>query len=238
MNKYLFFRSTFYLLGVLILASCTSTYRNTDLLEYGYKGAVKSVKSTMYYDLIQVNGEWKIDESKIGNIKILSFDKNGNIVKVVTTYPAYPDDIETTIIQFENGRKSGFYKIDANEDKIETGVYTWKSETEYELTSLLSSGAKIKSFSKLNKNLRDLSGGYTYTQGDSTIYANSYINTINEKNLVTEIFFTNEVTKETNIFSMEYSNFDSNGNPLRLVMVDKTTGELDNLSIREFEYFE
>lgn len=238
MSNHPFFRTLFFISGLLIFASCSSPYRNTDLLEYGYKGAVKSVKSTMYYDLIEVNGEWKIDESKIGNIKVLTFDENGNIVKVVTTFPAYPGDIETTFIQFENGRRSGFYKLDANNDTIETAVYKWISETEYEYTSVLSSSARITSTSKLNKNLRDLSGGYTYTQGDSTVYANSYVNTLNDKNLVTKILFTDELTKEKNILSMQYSSFDSKGNPLRLVLVDENTGELDNLSIREFKYFE
>lgn len=238
MSNHPFFRILFFVLGLLIFASCSTTYRNTDLLEYGYKGAVKSVKSTMYYDLTQMNGEWKMDKTKIESVKTLTFDKNGNIVKVVTAFPAFPKDLETTIYQFEDGRKTGFYVIDADKDTLETAVYNWKSETEYELKRIFSESRRIKSTSKLNANLRDLSGGITYIQGDSILHANSYINTINDNNFITEILFTNELTKATNIFKMTYSDFDPKGNALQLVMTDKETGELDNVSIREFEYFD
>ena len=236
MNIRIYFYTLSFFLGLLFVVSCSTSPKNTDLLEYGYKGAVKSVKSTTYFDLIQENDEWVLDKTKIGNIKVLTFNEDGNITKVVTTYPQYPDDIETTIFEFEDGRKSGFHKILADNDTIETGVYKWINETEYNLISVLYSGRRIVSNSKLNANFRDLSGGYTYTEGDSIIYANSYVNTINDKNLITRIHFTNEVTKEKNIFSMNYSEFDSNGNPLRLEMVDEKTGILDNLSIRKFYY--
>lgn len=234
-----FFRTLTFAIGLLFFASCSVSHKNTDLLEYGYKGAVKSVKSTMYYDLVQEDDEWVIDDTKIGQIRTVTYNEEGNIVKAITTYPEYPNDVETTYFQFEDGRKSGFYKIDADNDTIEKAVYTWISDTEYHYTSkLLITGRRIKSTSKLNENHRDLSGGYTFQDGDSTLYANSYINTLADNNLITEIIFTNEVTKERNILKMTYSNFDKMKNPLKLEMVDEKTGLLDNLSVREFNYFE
>ncbi len=237
MENHSFFRITSFTLGLLIFASCSVSPKNTDLLEYGYKGAVKSVKSTVYYDLVQENDEWVIDESKIGQIRMLTFNEDGNIIKAVTTYPEVPDEVETTYFQFEGGRKSGLYKLNAENDTIEKAVYKWISDTKYVYSSILVSGRRIKSTSQLNENYRDLSGRYTFEDRDSTLYANSYINTLADNNLITEILFTNEVTKERNILTMTYSDFDKMKNPLKLTMVDEKTGVLDNLSVREFSYF-
>ena len=238
MTNHSFFRITTFTLGLLLFASCSVSSKNTDLLEYGYNGSVKSVKSTMYYDLVQENDDWVIDESKIGQVRTVTYNVEGNIIKAVMTYPEYPEEIETTYFQFEDGRKSGFYKLNAQKDTTEKAVYKWISDTEYEYTSdLLITGRNIKSTSKLNANYRDLSGGYSFTDGDSTLYSNSYVNTLAENNLISEISFTNELTKKKNILSMTYSNFDKKKNPLRLEMVDEKTGVLDNLSIREFTYY-
>ena len=238
MNKRSIFQTLFFTLSLLLFVSCSVSQSNTDLLEYGYNGTVKSVKSTTYYGLIQKNDEWIIDESKIGNIRTITFNEEGNIVKAVTLYPEYPGEVETTYFQFEDGRKSGFYKLSADKDTLEKSVYEWISETEYKFNSVHLSGRTAVSTSKLNSNLRDISGGYVFMQGDSILYANSYINTLAENNLIAKIDFTNEVTKEKNIYSMSYSDFDKMKNPLKLEMVDKENGLLENLIIREFDYFE
>ena len=238
MNNRSIFRGVTFALGILILTSCSVSHQHTDLLEYGYKGAVKSVKSTMYYDLVQENDEWIIDESKIGQVRTVTFNEEGNIIKAVSTYPEVPDEIETTFFQFEEGRKSGYFKLNQDNDTIEKAVYTWTSDTEYSFSGKLLSGRRIKSHSRLTATYRDLSGGYTFSDGDSTLYANSYVNTLNSENLITEIHFKNEVTHQKNIFSMTYSDFDSMKNPLRVEMVDEKTDLLDNLSIREFHYYD
>jgi hypothetical protein len=192
----------------------------------------------MYYDLVQEDDEWVIDDTKIGQIRTITFNEEGNIVKAVSTYPEYPDDIETTYFQFEDGRKSGFYKIDTDNDTIEKAVYKWISDTEYSYSSVFQTYRRTKSTSKLNGNYRDLSGGYTFKEEDSTLYANSYINKLADNGLINEIILTNEVTKERSILKMAYSNFDKMKNPLKLEMVDEKTGLLDNLSVREFSYYE
>ena len=237
MNNRSFFRTIFFALGFILVASCSASPKNTDILEYGYNGTVKSVKSITYHDLEQKNDEWLIDEAKIGNIKTMTFNEKGNIIKARNTYPEYPEDIETTFFQFEDGRKSSFYTLNVNNDTIEKGVYKWISDSEYTYSSASISGRKIKSSSRLNTNSRDISGGYAFTERDSTLYSNSYVNTINKNNLITEIHFKNELTHEKNIFSMTYSDFDLQGNPLKVEMVDQKTGLLDNLSIREFHYY-
>lgn len=237
MNNRSFAHILTFALGLLLFTSCSISSKNTDLLEYGYQGAVKSVKSTTYFDLVQENDDWVLDETKIASVKTITFNEEGNIIKAITTYPEYPEEIEKTYFQFENGRKSSFYKINENNDTIEKGVYKWNSDTDYTLSSTFLSGRKNNSYSRLNTNFRDLSGGYTFSDGDSTLYSNSYVNTLNEDNLITKIHFKNEVTNEKNIFSLTYTDFDEMKNPLKLAMVDEKTGLLDNLSIRKFYYF-
>ena len=224
-------------LSILVLASCSSvSHNNTDLKEYGYNGAVKSIKSTMYYDLILRNDEWVIDDSKIGQIRTVYFNEDGNITKVVTTYPEERNVKETTHFQFEEGRKSGFCVLNAENDTLENAVYKWSSDKDYMFTSVYSTGRELKSWSKLNSDYRDLSGGYTSSGSDSTYYSKSYVNTIGDNNLITQSLNTDDLTKESYVLNVTYSDFDSKKNPRRLEMVEES-GKLENLSIRVFEYY-
>ncbi|MDG1331905.1 MAG: hypothetical protein P8P74_06225 [Crocinitomicaceae bacterium] len=218
--------------------SCEESPTNTDLNEYGYKGAVKSIHATTYFGLEQENGEWVIDESKISNIKTLTFNETGNIVSVETIIPKLNNEVETTFFEFTDDRKSAYFKLNAAKDTTEKGIYTWKSDLEYELVIELASGSRMESTSKLNSNYRDLSGKYQYFNGDSVLYAKSYVNVIDDKGLISTITFTDEITKVKQTMSMTYKDYDSKENPLRIALVDKETGLLENLSIRKYEYFD
>lgn len=225
------------IIGLLLFASCSVSPTNTDLLEYGYQGAVKSVKSTFYKDLVQRNDEWVIDESKIMQVRTVTFNEEGNIIKAVTTYPESPEIVETAYFKFNDGRKSAFVIVNAENDTLEKAVYNWISDTEYEYKSIFSTGRILQSWSKLSADFRDLSGGYTFKDGDSTLYAKSYQNTIEENNLISEINTTNDLSKEKSTQLLEYSDFDSMKNPQKVALIDKKTGLLDNFSVREFTYF-
>jgi len=192
----------------------------------------------MYRNLEQKDGEWILDPSKIISISELTFNEMGNITKVETRVPEMEDEVETTYFQFENHIKLSYVKVNAAKDTTEKGTYNWLSDFEYELTIYRSEEEQIESWSKLNDNYRDLSGGYKFVLNDSVVFAQSYENTVDKDGRITKIIFMNDLEQEKNAMTMTYGDDDTQGNPRKVILIDDKTGELDNLSVREFTYFE
>lgn len=226
--------------AILLLTSFVSENKPTDLKEYGFKGNVKSVTTINYNNLEQIEGTWNINEDKVISKWKMTFNKEGNIVEMKEYYPIV-DTIwneVTTKIEFENGLKSKYTKTDLSGQITEVGTYTWIDDHNYKLAAFQKSGITVNSYSKLNKTLRDISGGYSYIQNDSILFSESYKNKLKRNGEIVSSKFYDQLKDE--YYTIEYSNKekDKKGNLIKVALVYKEPQLLKRLSVREFEYFE
>lgn len=223
---------------IISLNGCSSSpISKNDLAEYGYKGNIRELKTTMYYDFIEENGKTVYDESKVGTFRTMIFNKDGNLEEATNSFSDAPEEDETVYYQFKDGRKSSFYIVNPANDTLQRATFDWVSDKEYTYTSLFNTGRTMKSWSKLNDDFRDLSGGYTFSGKDTIYYSRSYKNTVIEDNLIKESISTDEVTGEKSTLILKYSDFDSKGNPQKVEMFDGDTKTPINVAIRKFSYF-
>ena len=225
---------------ILLLTSCVSENRPTDLKEYGFKGNVKSVTTINYNDLKKIDDTWSISEEKVVSKWKMTFNNEGNIIEMKEYYPLF-DTIwneVTTKIEFKDGLKSKYTKTDLYGQITEVGTYTWIDDHNYNLTALQKSGLTVNSYSKLDKNFRDMSGGYSYFQNDSILFSEFYKNKLKLNGEIVNSEFHDKLKDE--IYTIEYSDKekDEKGNLIKVALVYTETQLLKRLSVREFEYFE
>ncbi len=228
------------IIAILLLTSFVLENKPTDLKEYGFKGEVKSVTTINYNDLEQIDGAWNINEDKVISKWEMTFNKEGNIIEMKEYYPLI-DTIwneVTTKVEFENGLKRKYTKTDLYGQTTEFGTYTWGDDNNYKLTATQKSGIVVNSYSKLNKNLRDISGGHSYIQNDSILFSESYKNKLKQNGEIISSKFYDKLKDE--YYTIEYSDKekDKKGNLIKVALVYKETQLLKRLSVREFEYFE
>lgn len=226
--------------AILVLTSFVSENKPTDIKEYGFKGNVKSVTTINYNDLEQIDGTWNIIDDKVISKWKMTFNEDGNIIEMKEYYPLFDTTWNkvTTKIEFKNGLKSKYTKTDLYGQTTEVGNYTWLDDHNYKLIASQKSGITINSYSKLNKNLRDISGGYSYIQNDSILFSETYENNLKRNGEIVSSKFHNKLKDE--YYTIEYSDKekDQKGNLIKVALVYKETQLLKRLSVREFEYFE
>ena len=233
-------KTTFPILAIiLLLTSFSSENKPTDLREYGFMGKVKSITSIKYADLPIKNGVWEINKDKVISKSKMIFNEKGNIIEVKQYYPLTGSTWNemTTKVEFKNGLKSKYTKTDLYGQPMEVGTYTWIDNHNYKLTITQTNGTTTNSHSKLNKNLRDISGDYSYIQNGSIIFSEKYKNQLTPNGEIVSSTFINQ---ENESYTIEYLNKekDITGNLIKVALVFKETNLLKHLIIREFEYYE
>lgn len=219
---------------VLIFQSCSS---GNDLKEYGYKGKVKEVKATFYYDFIEENGKMTVDKSRIGDIRTMYFDENGNLTKTVSSSPNTPNAKLVSYYQSTDGRKSSYVVVDENKDTLERASIKWISDQEYEVTSAFGTGRIKKIHTLLNDDYVELSNETRFFDKDSTYVSVRYDNISIKENRVEESTHTDKLTGVKTDLLFQYSEFDAEGNPLRVELSDRNKKNLANVTIREISYY-
>jgi len=225
---------------VLLLTSFVAEQKPNDVKEYGFKGKVKSVMTVNYNDIEKIDGTWDISEDKVISKWKMTFNIEGNIIEMKEYYPLFGTIWEelTTKIEFEEGLKSKYTKTDLYGQTTEVGVYNWVDDHNYKLTATQKSGVIINSYAKLDKNFRDISGGYAYLRNESILFSESYENKLDGKGQLISSTFYDKLKDDH--YTIEYKDKakDEKGNLIKVALVYKETGLLKRLSVREFEYFE
>jgi len=229
-------KSIILLTAIIILSSCATTIKYSDRAEYGLKGKVKSMTTTYYDSLIKKDKHWLLDSTKIRYVYKSYFNKDGNIDKTFYRIILGKDTIHYKYTYvYENGKKFKVYHFHGN-TCIGVGEYKWLSPYHYQTETLYES-VTSKAFSKLNKQFREIEGGYVYKKIDGKVLkGENYKSTVDKNNRLIQTHYT-DLLKNTE-FDVIYEDnlYDSHGNITKSAYIYKETGKLKILFVRSYEY--
>jgi len=220
--------------------SCVSKERPNDLKEYGYLGDVKKITSIRYENLKKNGGNWVIKKDKIIYKQEKYFNKNGNAFQVKYFYPIDINSWEEQIlnIKFKDGLKDSYEIVDNKGNFIESAKYIWLDEMNYKAIAERMNGAKLISYSKLNDDYRDLSGGFQYFLNDSLIESEKYVNNFKSNGRYSGSDYMDEIKNIEYSIVKNIVEKDNNGNATFFTIEFKESAKVKYLETREFEYYE
>jgi tetratricopeptide (TPR) repeat protein len=229
-----------FLFIIILFSSFDQKDFASDVKEYGFRGAVKSVKMINYGNVERQDENWILSESKIQSKQHMSFDETGNIIDMNEFYlmpSGFWYEVSTNYTYF-NGRKKSYIKTDIFGQQTETGNYVWLDYKHYELKSTQINGNRVESKTGLNNNFRSVSGGYNYYQNESIVASENYENVVDKNGEIIRTNFLNNITGVP--YSIEYKTkkFDHKGNLIQVALIFSGTEKLKRLVVREFEYYE
>jgi len=223
---------------ILNISSCDTLEKPNDIKEYGYFGDIKKMKSTRYKNLNKEGENWIIEKEKIIFKQEKYFNTDGNIFKVKYFYPIDNTSWEEQIlnVKFEKGLKQSYVILDNKSNFIESAIYTWNDNMNYEAIAERDNGTKALSFSKLNKNFRDLSGGYQYFQNDSLVESETYQNNFGVNGELTSSDYVDEIKNIK--YRVVYKSLEKDSIGNTVLKAIEESDKLKYLETREFEYYE
>tara|TARA_R110002051_G_scaffold241020_3_gene301380 strand:+ start:64 stop:759 length:696 start_codon:yes stop_codon:yes gene_type:complete len=222
----------------LISISAISQNNPTDLKEYGFFGKIKKMTTTKFSAMFK-DGEWKIDSNQIESKIIFEFNKVGNIERTVEFTYDENNHITKNVFDFnfKNDRKEHYIKSDSTRI-LERGKYDWLSPYKYELISVDNNGIKNESYSYLNNDFRDISGGTKRFENDSLTFEFKYVNTLDKNG---EILFLNMdyITSGFNDkIAISDKEFDEQNNMTKFSLKSVESNQVYSFNVREIEYYE
>lgn len=234
---------TLSILLLLIVFSCDNETPGTNnyLLENGYNGNVKSIKSIVYKGLIKKKDKWQINEDSITNIKLLNFDKTGNLIdseEYIANNGIY--SLLSTKYKYISGKIA--YYTTYNNAKLcyNEGFYQYEDESNYKEHILSNDFINEKTFSyKLNSNNRVISGSEVirHFEKDSIFFNETFTNIFNDKKELIETIFYDEIKKSERIVLIQDVKKDNHGNSIQFSKVDKASNRLIEFIVNEFIYY-
>jgi hypothetical protein len=213
----------------------------SDAAEYGFKGKVKSVRTTNYHEIEQLeNGAYDLTDDKVFSIWTMFFDEEGRITRSIERFNMGSGEWFETIteIKFTNGRKSGYVKTDSTGQELESATYTWADAYNYELVSKNIGGAGMTSSTKLNERFREIGGSHTYYNGDLVFQSESYTNELDEQDRILATEYQDQLSDRQYRIEYRHKKFDERGNNTEVALIEPTTGMLVKVAVREFQYYE
>ncbi len=221
--------STIYI--ITLFASCKGQSNHKDLMEYGYKGKVKTIvrKDYAYIDSLSPLRDIIENDTNLFSTKTYYYNSKGNIDSMVT-------EMGRIIYEFKNFRKSAFTVIDNNFNKILSGKIIWNSEKEFK--ELTYSNKKLKyetktflndSFRIIKTEVKGLDSLGNITQNDFQEFSFDSLSRIK--------FYikNNKIDKSNKTTNYEYLQNDKYGNPTKLIISNEV---LKTLVILEYKYYD
>lgn len=217
---------------ITLLTSCKGQSNHKDLMEYGYKGKVKTIVRKDYANVDSLSPLFGLieNDTDLFSTKTYYYNTNGNIDSMVT-------EMGRIIYEFNNFRKSAFTVIDNKFNKILSGKIIWNSDKEFkELT--YSNNLKLKyetktflndSFRIIKTEVKGLDSLGNITQNDIQQFSFDSSSRIKFYTKISQIDNSN---KKTNY---EYLENDKYGNPTKLVISNEIS---KTLVILEYKYYD
>jgi len=231
---------TVFIFLLICFSSCNVEERPNDWKEYGYIENVKKLKSTRYSDLQKEGENWILREDKILFKQEKYFNKDGNAFQVKYFYPINNNlwEEQTINVKFRNGLKHSYVMVDNKGNFIESAKYTWLDNMNYKVIAERKNGSKLTSYSKLNDDYRDLSGGFQYFLNDSLIESETYLNNFKLNGRYLGSDYVDEIKNIKYTLVQNIIEKDSVGNATFFTIENKESAKIKYIETREFEYYE
>ncbi len=222
---------------VFILISCSENSFN-DLDEYGLLGNVKSVKTKVYINLDQKDGEYLVNENQLALERTINFNKDGNIETWESRYYVDHQVITDTKVKFSHKDGKKWKNTVVGDTSLSAVTYfIWENDYEYDFGDTSESGLIYNTHTKISKdNGRDLSGEYKAWSEGELVAHEEYINELEGNRIVSAT--ENDYLKNTStVFKVVYLKEDSHGNPTEYYIFNTTTNSLKEYHVKKIEYY-
>jgi len=229
----------FLLIFIIVHISSIAQSVPNDIKEYGFNGKVKSVYNVYFSNINKVANKWVLDKNKISIRSTMWFNCSGNIDSITWVNDQYGEQTKTITRFYHTGnQKTSLIKQNSESKIFEEGTYNWIDNQNYTISVTNSDGSHIESFSNLNSDFRDISGGYMLLVDDLVIVSEKYSNKLDPSGLIKSYTNTDLLKNKTTTYILTEIELDAFGNLMNFACIDKESGDLTYYLKRVFTYYE
>ena len=207
----------------------------TDLNEYGLKGRIRTMKSMRYTTGEKINDDWKTEEKNLFGISEYFYNEVGNIDSI-HGQRVFPDVIDhwTLVFTYQDILKETSVHVEDSS----VSVYTWDGDKHYSTRTQIAENKYSIATTTMDDSYREYLGTYKIIEDNQTVYSETYYNFFDENSNVSKTRTVDHTNNATRTMLYQDRIFDEKGNSIQFALIDSASGEVKNITKREFSYYE
>ncbi|MCH2234464.1 MAG: hypothetical protein MK078_09450 [Crocinitomicaceae bacterium] len=193
------------------------------------------MKSIRYATGKKVNDTWKTKEEDLYGISEYYFNEVGNIDSILGQR-VFPDLVDhwTLIFTYNDILKETSVHV----EDTSVSVYTWSGDKHYSTKTPIAENKYSIATTSMDEYYREYLGTYEIIEDNQTIYYETYYNFFDENGNVSKTRTVDHTNNQIRTMLYEDRIFDKKGNSIQFTLIDSASGEVKNVTKREFTYYE